>query len=79
MISFLPSPHREAAMWIKIDTSWHFVAWTDSDYISTHGEMLHRTRCGLLKIRPAFPDFPYSERTCEKCLRLITKDAANNA
>jgi len=61
-------------MWFKIASSWHTVAWTDPDYISMHGELLHRSRCGLLKIRIAYSNFPYSEKTCEKCLRLQAKD-----
>jgi len=51
-------------------------AWTDPDYISVHGEMLHKTRCGLLKIRPQKADFPYAEKTCSRCLSLMEKDAA---
>lgn len=62
-------------MWIKVNTSWHLVAWTDPDYVSVHGEMLHKTRCGLLKIRPQYRDFPMHEKTCERCLRLMAKDA----
>ncbi len=63
-------------VWIKVNTSWHLVAWTDPDYISVHGEMLHKTRCGLLKIRPQKADFPYAEKTCSRCLSLMEKDAA---
>jgi len=61
-------------MWIKVNTSWHYVAWTDPDYISMHGEQLHKTRCGLLKIRVSQTNFPFVERTCERCLRLLAKD-----
>lgn len=62
-------------MWVKVNTSWHAVAWTDPDYISMHGELLHKTRCGLLKIRLSYKDFPYAEKSCERCLRLLAKDA----
>lgn len=61
-------------MWIKVNTSWHYVSWTDPEYVSVHGEQLHKTRCGLLKIRISYKDFPYEEKTCERCLRLIAKD-----
>jgi hypothetical protein len=63
-------------MWIKVNVSWHLVAWTDPNYVSVTGEMLHKTRCGLTKIRPQYPDFPFVEKTCERCLRLIAKDAS---
>lgn len=61
-------------MWVHINTSWHFVSWTDPDYVSMHGEMLHKTRCGLLRIGVGHANFPWSERTCERCLRLNAKD-----
>ena len=61
-------------MWIKVNKSWHRVIWTDPNYISFNGEMLHKTRCGLLKIRLSYADFPFSEKTCERCLRLMAKD-----
>lgn len=62
-------------MWVEVNGRWHFVVWTDPDYISMHGEMLHKTRCGLLKIRLSYADFSPDDRTCGRCLRLNAKDA----
>jgi hypothetical protein len=62
-------------MWVKVNGRWHWVAWTDPDYISFHGEMLHKTRCGLLKIRLSYRDFPPNEATCGRCRKLLWKDA----
>ena len=62
-------------MWVKIAKAWYLVAWTDPDYISVTGEMLHKTRCGLLKIRPQVRNYPDTDRTCSKCLSMMRKDA----
>ena len=61
-------------MWIKVNTSWHYVAWTDPDYVSIHGEQLHKTRCGLLKIRLSYRDFPPNAHACRRCLILVERD-----
>ena len=66
---------REATMWVNINDKWHFVVWTDPDYVSFHGEMLHKTRCGLLKIRLSYADFSPNDQTCARCLKLLRKDA----
>ena len=61
-------------MWVKVNTSWHAVAWTDPDYVSMHGEQLHKTRCGLLKIRISYGIIDPTEPVCGRCRNLLRKD-----
>lgn len=61
-------------MWINVNGKWHFVTWTDPNYVSFHGEMLHKTLCGLLKIRISYADYPDHHVTCKRCVALLRKD-----
>ena len=64
-------------MYVNINEKWHRVAWTDPDYISIHGEQLHKTRCGLLKIRVSYATIGYLHQTCGRCEKLVEKDKPN--
>lgn len=61
-------------MYIEVNGRWHYVVWTDPDYVSFHGEMLHKTRCGLLQIRVSYAHLSPDHRRCQRCEKLLAKD-----
>jgi hypothetical protein len=60
----------EDPLWVKI-RSWHVVK---SQFTSRGGTDMATTLCGRTTSGPTAEEVPSGERTCESCLRILTKD-----